>query len=316
MAEQRILSIAGSRFGLRTVSGKTMFADPDHRTSLSGNIGAMRVPIQEKLRPITEIWLCAVKSMTSRQNRCEYIRPSWMLDFNRRRTWDDMGCIMAWHSCNWCVSPIRCLKGSAPYHTVPLQRVGVCLTYLLLSILPCCRVPPRVSNYQTVQPPIGRDTQLAQQCNEDGLAFVSDEEFAQAEALFRESLEHDIYNPSAHNNLGLVLLQKKRYYEAAWEFEYAAKLAPYSVQPRANLGLVFERTGRFDRSMKEYESVLEIDPANVQIMRHLARTYVKLDRNPERLLKILNELSFHGEDEQWDYWVRGQLVRLGREPPN
>jgi len=133
-----------------------------------------------------------------------------------------------------------------------------------------------------------------------------------AELHFREALEHDLYYAPAHNNLGLALLQTGRCYEAAWEFEYAAKLAPYSPEPRANLGLLYENTGRTDRAVSEYDSALAIDPSHVTAMRHLARVYVKTGHTGPRLKTVLEKLFQSPGDVEWDRWVRSQLIRLGR----
>jgi hypothetical protein len=45
----------------------------------------------------------------------------------------------------------------------------------------------------------------------------------------------------AHNNLGIVYYRQKKYYLAAWEFQYAAKLMAYSPS-RAMIWAWFSRT--------------------------------------------------------------------------
>jgi Flp pilus assembly protein TadD len=144
------------------------------------------------------------------------------------------------------------------------------------------------------------------------LALIKTQDLQGAEEKFREALEHDLYYAPAHNNLGLVLLQTERYYESAWEFDYAAKLAPESPEPRQNLGLLYENLGHVDQAAETYEAALEIDPDNVVAMRHLARAYVKNDRKDDLLKRLLEKLLMIPSDHQWDVWIRGQLVRLGR----
>ena len=47
-------------------------------------------------------------------------------------------------------------------------------------------------------------------------------------------------------------------------------------------------------------------------MGHLARACVKADRKDNKLLALLTRLTTASNDESWDHWARGQLIRLGR----
>jgi len=167
---------------------------------------------------------------------------------------------------------------------------------------------------------MNRDSQTAQTLNEEGLRAVDEGNLTRAEEKFRAALTHDLYSPAAHNNLGLVLLETGKYYEAAWEFDYAAQLLPRATAPRQNLALLYENLGRLDRAIEGYEGVLEIDPDNLTAMRHLARAYVKADRKDDKPKRLLEKLLGIPADRQWDAWIRGQLVRLDRaeldEPSN
>ncbi len=170
------------------------------------------------------------------------------------------------------------------------------------------------SPYHTA-PHAQRDTQAAQDCNAKGLTAVEKGEFENAEKHFRKSLEHDIYYAPAHNNLGLTLLHQHRYYEAAWEFDCAAKLAPDSPEPRINLALVYEETGRLSQAVSEYETALRIAPDHAVAMRPLARAYVKTGREDDELRQLLEKLLLSPGEPQWDVWTRSQIVRLGRTTP-
>jgi Flp pilus assembly protein TadD len=164
----------------------------------------------------------------------------------------------------------------------------------------------------------GRDqnTPSAQRLNALGLEAIEKGDLNEAEDCFRKANACDLYYAPAHNNLGLVLLRKKAYYEAAWEFEYAARLAPASPEPRDNLGLLYEHIGRLDQAAAEYEAALAIAPDNLATMQNLARAYVKADRRDDRLRQVLEKILLQPpSNPQWDVWARGQLVRLGRPDP-
>ena len=172
----------------------------------------------------------------------------------------------------------------------------------------CSTRGPGQLSYQTLSERRSRDGQLAQERNRQGLEAIEKGEFDKAEKLFREALEADLFYPSAHNNLGLALLKRQRWYEAAWEFEYAAKLMPKSVEPRHNLGALMERAGRLDRAEQCYEEALAISPDDIEVMGHLARVYVKTQRRPERLRELLKELAYRSDANGWDVWARRKLM--------
>lgn len=185
------------------------------------------------------------------------------------------------------------------------------LTAMVVALTGCASSADRLA-YRTA-PERGRSDSLsAQRLNDAGLTLIEDGEFEKAEGKFRDALAQDLYHAPAHNNLGLVLLHTERHYEAAWEFEYAAKLAPNAVEPRQNLGLLLEEIGRIDRAIEEYESALTLDPNDAVSMRHLARAYVKSGEKQRRLKDLLEKLLLIPNDHQWDAWIRGQLIRVGR----
>lgn len=189
-------------------------------------------------------------------------------------------------------------------------RVPIPVAMCLLATA-CAGGEPGV-RYRTIPHGTVRDTTVARRLNDQGLSAVEKNDLQTAEERFRQSLEHDLYYTPAHNNLGLVLLQTERYYEAAWEFEYAQRLAPSAVEPRDNLGLLYEQIGRLDRAIDEYEHARKLDPKQLAPMQHLARAYVKVGRDDEKTRNLLYELLAIPQDRQWDEWVRGQVIRLGR----
>lgn len=190
-----------------------------------------------------------------------------------------------------------------------LSLTSLTIVFVLLG---GCAPADRRRAYQFAAAPARGNTLEAQRLNDEGLRFLEGGKLEDAEERFRDAVGSDLYYVPAHHNLGTVLLKRNKYYEAAWEFHYAAKLMPYASEPRANLGLLYESLGRLDRAIDEYEATLEIEPNNVATMRHLARAYVKAHRKDDRLKNLLEKLLGIPDNGPWDYWVRGQLIRLGR----
>jgi Flp pilus assembly protein TadD len=174
-----------------------------------------------------------------------------------------------------------------------------------------CTGPVRPTGpYTTYRETPTRNVLAAQEANGRGLKHIHDHDDAAAERAFREALGYDISNAAAHNNLGLLLLGQKRWYEASWEFAYAAKLQPQSSAPRGNLGLVFEAVGKYGQAVDEYEAALKVDADNVQVMGHLARTLVKGhdEAKSQRLKELLDQLVLRASPD-WSDWARGQLAK-------
>lgn len=176
----------------------------------------------------------------------------------------------------------------------------------------CSAPASRSTPYATYHAPPTRDTAAAQRATNQGLRAIQGGDDEAAERAFREALGHDLAHAAAHNNLGLVLLRKQRWYEASWEFAYAAKLQPQAAEPKGNLGLVFEAVGRFEQAADEYEAALRLDPDNIQVMGHLARTLVKTGEpaRQTRLRELLEQLALRA-DQNWSDWARRELIRLG-----
>lgn len=87
------------------------------------------------------------------------------------------------------------------------------------------------------------NSKAAREANERGLALAQEGHVDQAEQAFREALDHDLRHAPSHNNLGLVLLNQGKVYEAAVEFRMANKLDPKATQPLINLARLYERIG-------------------------------------------------------------------------
>lgn len=132
-----------------------------------------------------------------------------------------------------------------------------------------------------------------------------------AEALLREALGKDLFFGPAHNNLGVLHLQRGELYEAAAEFEWARKLLPGHPDPRINLAITLERAGRAGEAIDAYKAALEVQPGSVVAMQGAAVIAVREGRAEPALDGWLREIALAGESAQWREWARVASLRRG-----
>ena len=171
----------------------------------------------------------------------------------------------------------------------------------------CHLTDSSLGTYETIEANPHRDTQVAIRSNERALRRMEHEDFAKAEELLQESLVADVTFAPAHNNLGHLYFLQGKYYLAAWEFEYAAKLMPTSGEPLNNLGLIYERIGRFDEAAQRYEAAIAINPDNQEFASNLARLQVRREDVTPETAHALHEVLFRDDRPEWKDWAGEQL---------
>jgi Flp pilus assembly protein TadD len=133
-------------------------------------------------------------------------------------------------------------------------------------------------------------------------------ELDQAEELLRRALAHDLYWGPAHNNLGVVFLERRQLYEAANEFEWARKLMPSEPDPRVNLGLCLDRAGRIEDAMASFDAALQVSPEHLPAIEGAALLAVRSGREEPRLAAWLDAIAMRSDDG-WAAWARLRRLR-------
>lgn len=164
----------------------------------------------------------------------------------------------------------------------------------------------------------GPDPALARQENDRAYQLIRQGKYDQAEPHLRRAIQADLTFGPAHNNLGLIYFHQKRFYDAAWEFDYAIKLMPYQPDARNNLGLVFEETGKLGDAVEAYERARQMAPDNPEYIGNLARTRIKRGDRDDETRKLLEELTTKDPRPDWRGWARMKLFELytRRAEPN
>lgn len=154
-----------------------------------------------------------------------------------------------------------------------------------------------------------RDTVRAQGLTQRAAAII-DEDPEKAEALLRDALGHDLFFGPAHNNLGVIYLQRGELYSAANEFEWARKLMPGHPDPRINLALTLEKAGQADDAAASYRAALEMAPLSVDAMTGLARLQIKTADTSGETAELLRKIERSTDDTELRSWARDQRLKL------
>jgi Tfp pilus assembly protein PilF len=154
-----------------------------------------------------------------------------------------------------------------------------------------------------------RDIRKAEAIYQKGVQQVA-EDSAKAEKLFREALGFDLYHGPAHNNLGVLLLEQGKLYDAAEEFEWARKLMPGNPEPRVNLSIVLDQGGKHRDALDAARSALEVSPGDLAAMQAMALIQVRESMLDEQTLVYLDGIIQRSDDRLWVEWAREQRIRI------
>ena len=158
--------------------------------------------------------------------------------------------------------------------------------------------------YQTIGAHPHRQPEVARSLNERAL---QQHDPIESEEILQRALVADVEFGPAHCNLGRLYFSQGKYYLAAWEFDYAAKLMPHRPEPLNNLGLVHEQIGRVEESLAYYQQAMEIEPTNSEFIGNLARAKIKLNEHDEHLQSLLRDLLMYATRPIWRAWAEEQF---------
>jgi len=184
-------------------------------------------------------------------------------------------------------------------------RRGAGIVLVLATLMASCR-----STQPTAYTPPqeeARDTAKAERLTREAADLIYSDP-SSAETLLREALAADIFYGPAHNDLGVIFLERGELYEAAHEMEWARKLMPGHPDPRINLALVMEEAGRTEDARAAYESALEVWPEYVPAMQGLASIAVLEAKEEPRLRGWLDRIALEGDDQAWRQWARDRMA--------
>ena len=111
-----------------------------------------------------------------------------------------------------------------------------------------------------------------------GNVYVSQENFAGAEAQYKKAIELDPTNRIISSNLGIVYFRTDRFEEAEEQFNNSFKLDSTFVQTLRWLGNLYSMTNRIEEGEKFYKKIIELDTISIMNIMTIAQYYTKINQ--------------------------------------
>jgi Flp pilus assembly protein TadD len=117
-----------------------------------------------------------------------------------------------------------------------------------------------------------------------------------AETMFREAIDLDPANPTAHANLGYVLALTERHEEAIRESEEALAREPDRSGPWAHIGISRLALGEIDAGLSALSRAVRLDPRNHFAWHAMGRVLLALGRAKEAELAWASAVAARPND--------------------
>lgn len=122
--------------------------------------------------------------------------------------------------------------------------------------------------------------------NNLGSAYLTRQNFEEAEKQFEAALKANQNDVEAYFNLANVLLMTKRYPEAEHQINEGLQRRPDSAFGHFLQGLLYSRLGKLDLAEKGLQSALQLDPKMAQVHLQLVNLYLQQKRTPEAISEL------------------------------
>jgi len=162
--------------------------------------------------------------------------------------------------------------------------------------------------------PEGRNIVAAEAAYDKAVKAMDAADNEVAEKYLRAAIAADLYHGPAHNNLGIIFLERGDLYAAAEEFEWARKLLPGHPEPRVNLAIALYRGGRADEAFTAASGALEQRPGHLGAMQIRAWLCRAEGLEHAEVRDDLEAIALRSSDSQWKTWAQLQLAGLGDRP--
>jgi tetratricopeptide (TPR) repeat protein len=128
--------------------------------------------------------------------------------------------------------------------------------------------------------------------------------------LYRQSLDQSRDLFFVWNNLGILLMEKQNYADAAEMFKSAADLAPTDPRPFFNIGLIYQRAVYDEQALEYFVKSLDRDPRYLPSLRGAIVSAKRLDITDEDALKRVRTALLLESDTKWRRIFETEALRI------
>jgi len=147
-----------------------------------------------------------------------------------------------------------------------------------------------------------------------GYTFDLRKNLHQAVDCYQKSIKINLDFAEAHNNLGILLKELKRYPEAEKEYKEALRINPDFAEVHNNLGILLKELKRYPEAEKEYKEVLRVNPDYAEAHNNLGILLYELKRYQEAEKEYNEALRINPDSTEAHYNLGILLKELKRYP--
>jgi tetratricopeptide (TPR) repeat protein len=150
--------------------------------------------------------------------------------------------------------------------------------------------PPPLHELRRPEPPRARrvdEPELSADEHYQRAYALEDSDVQAAMAEYRGALERDPAHPDAHVNLGRLLHEQGKPFDALAHYRAALLARPSDGTAAFNLAVALEDLGRLSEAVQAYQQALAIEPANPDAHYNLARLFEQSGRSEAAMRHLL-----------------------------
>lgn len=126
--------------------------------------------------------------------------------------------------------------------------------------------------------------------------LITESDSDKAEAAFRKALELEPNNVRAHCDLGLLLVNNKRFDEAIVQCVEALRLEPNNAEAHGNMGIALVSKRKFDEAFEHFNEALRLDPGRAETHVNLANALVMMGSPDAAIQHLIEALRLKPEN--------------------
>jgi tetratricopeptide (TPR) repeat protein len=148
--------------------------------------------------------------------------------------------------------------------------------------------------------------------NNVGIVFIEKGQLDDAVAQYQKTLQINPNYPEAYDNLGLALVRKGRVDDAVAQYQKALAINPNFAQAHNDLGLALVQRGQVDDAIAHYQKALKIYPNFVQVHSNLGVALFQKGQLDDAVAQYQKALEISPDFAEAHYNLGVALFRKGQ----